>query len=87
MRRLPTLLLVLIVVAVGLVAAGNFDLGPLLITREGEAPADNPFVGREGALPEIWTYGHRNPQGLALDAATGTVCSSDSAPPEWSRSA
>ena len=29
-------------------------------------PADNPFVGRAGALPEIWSYGHRNPQGATL---------------------
>jgi glucose/arabinose dehydrogenase len=49
-------------------------LGKILrLTREGAAPADNPFVGRAGALPEIWTYGHRNPQGLAFDPATGTV--------------
>jgi glucose/arabinose dehydrogenase len=56
-------------------------LGKILrLTREGEAPADNPFVGRGGALPEIWTYGHRNPQGLALDAATGTVWSHEHGP-------
>ena len=49
-------------------------LGKILrLTRDGAAPADNPFVGRAGALPEVWTYGHRNPQGLALDPATGTV--------------
>jgi glucose/arabinose dehydrogenase len=49
-------------------------LGKILrLTRDGAAPADNPFVGRAGALPEIWTYGHRNPQGLAIDPATGTV--------------
>jgi glucose/arabinose dehydrogenase len=49
-------------------------LGKILrLTRDGTAPADNPFAGRTGALPEIWTWGHRNPQGLALDAATGTV--------------
>ncbi len=34
--------------------------------RDGRVPADNPFVGRGGALPEIWSYGHRNPQGLAV---------------------
>lgn len=49
-------------------------LGKILrLTRDGAAPADNPFAGRAGALPEIWTLGHRNPQGLALDRATGTV--------------
>lgn len=37
------------------------------ITRDGEVPRSNPFVGQEGAQPEIWSYGHRNPQGAALD--------------------
>ena len=36
-------------------------------------PADNPFVGQAGALPEIWSYGHRNPQGLAVHPETGDV--------------
>ena len=36
--------------------------------RDGSVPADNPFVGQADALPEIWSYGHRNPQGAALDA-------------------
>ncbi|MEX2178496.1 MAG: PQQ-dependent sugar dehydrogenase [Gemmatimonadaceae bacterium] len=35
--------------------------------------ADHPFVGRAGALPEIWTYGHRNAQGLAVHPTTGDV--------------
>ena len=38
------------------------------ITKAGAAPADNPFVNTPGARPEIWSYGHRNPQGAALDA-------------------
>jgi glucose/arabinose dehydrogenase len=38
------------------------------IAKDGTVPADNPFVGRAGALPEIWSYGHRNPQGATLDA-------------------
>ncbi|MTJ04401.1 MAG: PQQ-dependent sugar dehydrogenase [Sediminimonas qiaohouensis] len=37
------------------------------LARDGSVPPDNPFVGREGALPEIWSYGHRNPQGAAFD--------------------
>ena len=37
------------------------------INRDGSIPDDNPFVGTEGAQPEIWSYGHRNPQGAALD--------------------
>jgi glucose/arabinose dehydrogenase len=40
---------------------------------DGRVPADNPFVGREGALPEIWSYGHRNPQGLAIHPETGDI--------------
>lgn len=35
------------------------------IHRDGRVPADNPFLDTPGAKPEIWTYGHRNPQGLA----------------------
>ena len=36
------------------------------VTKEGAAAAGNPFVGRAGALPEIWSFGHRNPQGAAI---------------------
>jgi len=39
----------------------------LRLTREGEPAPGNPFLGDEGSLPEIWSYGHRNPQGLAFD--------------------
>lgn len=38
------------------------------INADGSAPKDNPFVGRKDALPEIWSYGHRNLQSAALDA-------------------
>ncbi len=38
------------------------------VHRDGSVPADNPFVGRDGVQPEIWSHGHRNPQGAALDA-------------------
>lgn len=37
------------------------------INRDGTVPAGNPFAGTEAAQPEIWSYGHRNPQGVALD--------------------
>lgn len=40
---------------------------------DGRVPTDNPFVGRQGALPEIWSYGHRNPQGLAIHPGSGDV--------------
>ena len=50
------------------------DLGKILrLDRNGKAPADNPFFGRSDARPEIWTYGHRNPQGLVIDSETGVV--------------
>lgn len=42
------------------------------VRKDGSIPPDNPFVDRAGALPEIWTYGHRNPQGLAF-APDGTL--------------
>lgn len=38
------------------------------VNRDGSIPDDNPFVGTPGVLPEIWSYGHRNPQGAGLDA-------------------
>lgn len=37
--------------------------------RDGKVPKDNPFSQRDDALPEIWSYGHRNPQGMAYDPA------------------
>src|SRR3954451_19609501 len=47
-------------------------LGKLIrIAPDGSAPPDNPFVGRDGAKPEIWSFGHRNEQGLAINPASG----------------
>ena len=43
------------------------------ITPDGSAPKDNPLVGRKDAMPEIWSYGHRNEQGLAINPATGDL--------------
>jgi glucose/arabinose dehydrogenase len=40
---------------------------------DGRVPADNPLVGQAGARPEIWSYGHRNPQGLAFHPETGDL--------------
>jgi aldose sugar dehydrogenase len=49
---------------------GN-HLGKLIrITPDGSAPTDNPFVGRKDAKPEIWSYGHRNQQSLAINPAS-----------------
>jgi aldose sugar dehydrogenase len=48
--------------------------GKILRLRDDGTPAaDNPFAGRTGARPEIWTLGHRNIQGLALDPESGRV--------------
>ncbi|MDQ8024093.1 MAG: PQQ-dependent sugar dehydrogenase, partial [Moraxellaceae bacterium] len=43
------------------------------IERDGSVPKDNPFVGRAGAKPEIWSYGHRNPQSAALHPDSGVL--------------
>jgi aldose sugar dehydrogenase len=43
------------------------------IAPDGSVPPDNPFVGRAGVLPEIWSYGHRNPQGATLHPETGAL--------------
>lgn len=45
------------------------------INADGSVPRDNPFVGRDGALPEIWSLGHRNVQGIAIapDGAVWTI--------------
>jgi len=50
------------------------------IESDGRVPADNPFVGRAGALPEIWSLGHRNVQGAALHPATGELWESEHGP-------
>jgi len=43
------------------------------LTRQGEIPRDNPFFGRVGHRGEIYSYGHRNPQGIAFNPATGSL--------------
>lgn len=50
------------------------------IHLDGTVPVDNPFVGRRGALPEIWSYGHRNLQGAALHPATGELWTHEHGP-------
>ncbi len=47
---------------------------------DGRVPADNPLVGRAGARPEIWSYGHRNPQGLVVHPETGDVWATEHGP-------
>jgi aldose sugar dehydrogenase len=49
-------------------------LGKILrLHDDGKVPSDNPFVSTSGAKPEIWSYGHRNPQGLIFDKETGLL--------------
>ena len=50
------------------------------ITREGTAPPDNPFLGRAGARPELWSLGHRNIQGLATHPETGELWATEHGP-------
>lgn len=50
------------------------------INADGSVPDDNPFVGREGARPEIWSYGHRNPQAAALHPDTDELWIVDHGP-------
>lgn len=47
---------------------------------DGTIPDDNPFVHVDGAQPSVWTYGHRNPQGLEFDPTSGTLWSSEMGP-------
>ncbi len=56
-------------------------LGKILrLHDDGQIPTDNPFVDTENAKPEIWSYGHRNPQGLYYDKATRTLWSHEHGP-------
>jgi glucose/arabinose dehydrogenase len=46
------------------------DLGKVIhITPDGAPAAGNPFIGKPGALPEIWSHGHRSEEGLTIDSA------------------
>ena len=47
---------------------------------DGRVPDDNPFVNRKGALPEIWSYGHRNAQGMAFHPQTGDLWQNEHGP-------
>lgn len=50
------------------------------LNDDGTVPNDNPFVGQSGILPEIWSYGHRSPQGLAVHPETGDLWESEHGP-------
>lgn len=47
---------------------------------DGTAPGDNPFIGRDDALPEVWSHGHRNVQGAAIHPETGKLWISEHGP-------
>lgn len=52
----------------------NSHMGKVVrINADGTVPQDNPFVGQAGALPEIWSLGHRNVQGIATQPGTGAI--------------
>ena len=50
------------------------------LKSDGSVPGDNPFVGRAGARPEVWSLGHRNAQSLAVDPRTGRVWEAEHGP-------
>ncbi len=58
----------------------NDDGKIIRIRTDGSIPESNPFRWRVGARPEIWSYGHRNPQGLAYDATRGELWSDEHGP-------
>ena len=59
----------------------NIHGGKILrLTEDGTAPPDNPFVGKPGHKPEIFSYGHRNPQGLAFQPGTDVLWDNEHGP-------
>lgn len=50
------------------------------LNLDGSVPADNPFAKQAGAKPEIWSYGHRNPQGLLVHPVTGDLWETEHGP-------
>jgi glucose/arabinose dehydrogenase len=52
----------------------------LRLKDDGTVPSDNPWVGREGHAPEVWSTGHRNPLGLSIDPETGAMWESEFGP-------
>ena len=52
----------------------------LRMNDDGSVPLDNPFAGQSGAAPEVWSYGHRNPQGLVIQPGTGLLFEQEHGP-------
>ena len=50
------------------------------LNDDGSIPTDNPYVGQAGARPEIWSYGHRNPQGMDRHPETGVLWATEHGP-------
>jgi glucose/arabinose dehydrogenase len=60
---------------------GNDHGGKVLRLRDdGKVPPDNPFIGKQGYRPEIYSLGHRSPQGLAMNPATGVIWENEHGP-------
>ena len=58
----------------------NHNGSTIRLRDDGSVPEDNPFVGREGVHPEIWTWGHRNAQGMAVHPETGDLWQNEHGP-------
>jgi glucose/arabinose dehydrogenase len=59
----------------------NYHMGKVLrLKLDGSTPSDNPFVGKKDALPEIWSLGHRSPQGLVRHPVTGDLWEAEMGP-------
>jgi aldose sugar dehydrogenase len=57
------------------------DLGKIVrLNEDGTVPRDNPFIGQAGVRPEIYTWGHRNPQGLIFDAQSNRIYETEHGP-------
>jgi aldose sugar dehydrogenase len=57
------------------------DLGKIVrLNEDGSVPQDNPFIGQAGVRPEIYTWGHRNEQGLIFDAPSGLLYETEHGP-------
>jgi aldose sugar dehydrogenase len=57
------------------------DLGKIVrLNQDGTVPRDNPFIGQAPVRPEIYTWGHRNPQGLVFDVQSGTIYETEHGP-------
>ena len=59
---------------------GSHNGSILRLTSEGKPAPGNPLAGRQGALPELWSIGHRNIQGIAVDPQSGRVWASEHGP-------